>query len=247
MFGIQHVIYGLVSALHCCPGGTFQLIKGPGINVSWSRYSDVFHEIKPIKSGYRLVLTYNLCFNDGAHGDASAGVTASERLSRLMSNWSAAYNGEEDDVPELLTYKLEHQYTNANLSFSALKGHDREVAKHLKAACSETGSHFYLADLEKCVIGDVDDEYQSDDFYGYGDKDDSDGHHTIVDVHESNIELPRVVDLNGVKIAEGIRIDEEQLIPDDIFDEDREPDDEDYEGYTGNAGASATHFYRDTV
>lgn len=38
---------------------------------------------------------------------------------------------------------------------------------------------------------------------------------------------------------------ETMIIQDDAFKGD--PDDEDYEGFTGNEGAHATHFYRPTV
>jgi hypothetical protein len=209
----------------------------------------VVHEIKPIKSGYRLVLTYNLCYSGSAQGSASAAVEASVRLFRIISSWTAAYNeGKRKGIPEMLAYKLEHQYTNANLGFDALKGHDREVAKHLKAVCLQTGSHVYLADLEKMVLGGAEDEDHYDSYrrcYG-GDSDSEDGHHSITEVYETYLKLPHVVNLGGTKIAENIQISEDQIIQGDIF-EDREPDEEDYEGFSGNAGASATHWYRDTV
>jgi hypothetical protein len=216
------------------------------INRSHLRYSDVIHEIKPIKSGYRLVLTYNLCFTGGAIGSAGAGLQASAGLDRIITNWTTAYNEEiKKDVPELLAYKLEHQYTNANLSFNALKGHDREVVKHLEAVRKQTLSHVYLASLEKTVSGSCDEGRHYDRYYCYGD-DDNDGHHAITEEHEVTIKLGPVFNLDGSKFAEDIRVDEHDIVQEGIFD-DREPDDEDYEGFTGNAGAEAKHYYRDTV
>lgn len=54
-----------------------------------------------------------------------------------------------------------------------------------------------------------------------------------------------MVDLDGHVLGQGITIQEDDDGQEDPFE--RDPDDEDYEGYTGNAGASATHWYRDTV
>jgi hypothetical protein len=55
-----------------------------------------------------------------------------------------------------------------------------------------------------------------------------------------------VVDLNGVTVAEDYSINETDFVEDFPFD-DRDPDDEDYSGFTGNEGVSATHWYRDSV
>ena len=45
-------------------------------------------------------------------------------------------------------------------------------------------------------------------------------------------------------LDKGIPINEKDIVQDDPFD--RAPDEEDYEGYIGNAGSSATHFYRNS-
>jgi hypothetical protein len=160
--------------------------------------------------------------------------------------------------PDMLAYKLGHQYTDANLKFNALKGRDREVVEHLQGVCQQIGSHFYLAQLEKRVVGgcDDDDGDHYDDYHRYGgdsdddsDSDESaneDGHHYLTEIYESSLQLPRVVDIRGETVATKVRIDEDEIIQDEIFDG-RSPDEEDYEGYSGNAGASATHWYRDTV
>jgi hypothetical protein len=52
--------------------------------------------------------------------------------------------------------------------------------------------------------------------------------------------------MNGKLVAENVDIDEEDFLEENPF-EDRTPDDEDYSGYTGNEGVSATQWYRDTV
>ena len=60
-----------------------------------------------------------------------------------------------------------------------------------------------------------------------------------------SIELKRMIDLDGSLIARDISIEEDDIVQEEPFA--RDPDEEDFEDYTGNAGASATHFYHDTV
>ena len=48
-----------------------------------------------------------------------------------------------------------------------------------------------------------------------------------------------------MEVARDIELNISDFLYTDAFD--RDPDDEEYEGYTGNEGASATHIYRETV
>lgn len=49
---------------------------------------------------------------------------------------------------------------------------------------------------------------------------------------------------NGQQLASGVPINPKNIVQDNPFE--RAPDREDYEGFTGNEGASATHFYRNS-
>ena len=69
--------------------------------------------------------------------------------------------------------------------------------------------------------------------------------HELEEVYEKHISLKQMVDLDGHLLAQEVDLDEGTIVQEDPFE--RDPDAEDYEGYTGNAGASATHWYRDTV
>ena len=115
----------------------------------------------------------------------------------------------------------------------------------LAEACSQTDVGIYLASSEKTESGAC-----VDDGYGYGRDDDSEdseqgAYHELEDVNESSLELKRLVDLHGVLLAEAIDISEDDFISGDPFG--RGPDREDYEGYMGNWGPDATHFYHDSV
>ena len=54
-----------------------------------------------------------------------------------------------------------------------------------------------------------------------------------------------MVAVDGTLLAKDIALSEVNLVQDNIFD--RDPDREDYEGYMGNSGPDATHFYHHTV
>jgi hypothetical protein len=111
-------------------------------------YADCRHEVKPVKSGHRIVLTYNLLLRQNstepAAPDASPEVV--EELVRLLEEHFATaalrWHGDRDagEPPSRLVYLLDHEYTERGLDWVRLKGPDarrvallREVA--LRAGC----------------------------------------------------------------------------------------------------------------
>ena len=127
----------------------------------------------------------------------------------------------------MLCYALEHQKTEASLCLHHLKGTDARVGKALYDASRKTDFTFLLANMEYVVEGECGGA-------GYG----------IEEELESTLKLTLVVEASGSKIAGGVPIDQEDLVQEDLFG--REPDEEDFEEYTGNAGPFATHWYRDS-
>lgn len=53
-----------------------------------------------------------------------------------------------------------------------------------------------------------------------------------------------MVALDGILLAKNVALAEDNFIQEVL---DRDPDKEDYEGYMGNSGPDATHFYQDSV
>jgi hypothetical protein len=239
----------------------------------------VLHEVQPVVSGRRLVLTYNLVnvFNPAMKGSALR--PGNDRLRHLLSSWLKSSDLQDGGNLQVLAYKLEHQYTESNMDYEALKGYDQQVVSQLKSTCSQLGWEVYLGNTEREVLGTCDDDehggygYSGYGYgygrYGYGryrrgyeegedegeesdDQDDEHGygdggseHHSIDEVIEDTMLLVRIVNLDGIKVATNIEIDKGCFIQKDVFD--REPDDEEFSGYTGNEGVSTTHFYRDSV
>ncbi|KAE9367525.1 hypothetical protein N431DRAFT_348602 [Stipitochalara longipes BDJ] len=212
-------------------------------------FANVTHEIRPVLAGYRLVLTYNLIqSNIGPHKPTASSINVMTKLRSTLFNWKQ--NLQNKDVPEILAYLLQHQYTNASLGYDGLKGQDKEVAAYLQEACRVSGFCLYLANLDRTVSGGTDDfgDLSSDYEYENTGRFHSGGgrFHDIFDESSRQTILKNVVELDGTDIDKDLNFDEERFVQTDPFGNEH-PDDEDYAGTYGNGGPCATHFYHRTV
>ncbi|RSL53078.1 hypothetical protein CEP54_010572 [Fusarium duplospermum] len=217
-------------------------------------YSDVFHEVLPVTSGYRWVLTYNLAL-DPAQPRPSASLLSqinTQPLRQALNRWLA--EDPEKRENEYFYHVLDHDYTEASISLNALKAHDLIRVQALKEECSKLPVDVYLALLEKMESGSVEycpDPYDRRSFYrggyyggydDYDDDEDEDGFHALDEVFESSHKVLTLVDLDGHTVTKGLELDEDDILQEDAF-EDIEGREE-YEGYMGNSGPMATHWYR---
>ena len=85
-------------------------------------YADCEHEIKPVTSGYRICLIYNLATagkkQPRAPQNSAAVAAAAKLLSSLFADAAAG--------PQKIAVPFRHQYTEAGLDPRQLKGADRE-------------------------------------------------------------------------------------------------------------------------
>ena len=157
------------------------------------------------------------------------------KLNMLFSSWEKQTRSEGDHAGEPLVWLLEHEYTDASLSYAALKGHDQQVGAYMREVCAKYGFYFYLATVKRVVCASLD---ADEDGEGYGS-------HEIIEEISKKLNLKRVVDLDGTEVGEDIGIKEEIFIQEEPFDG-MSADDEEVE-YTGNEGVTATLFYERTV
>lgn len=204
------------------------------------RYSDVSHEVLPVTSGYRFVLTYNLAIDQAAMLPSATALLReqSQGLRQALELWSHEINlGRVDAGP--LYHVLDHKYTEANISLKALKTTDQARIKCLQTLCSELGFDLFLTTLEKMEVGTAEGDYG---YRGYGsyrdyhdeeddDEEDSDsgGHHDIEDILDTEYASKFIFDLAGNKIVSSVEIDQDDILQQDVFGD--EPDKEEYEGY----------------
>ena len=224
-----------------------------GLELSWAAfYADCPHEVRPLRSGYRLCLVYNVTLarrrsKKGLGAPSWGAVTA--RVAELLGAWREA--SEEAGGTEKRVVTLEHQYTQDGLAPDMLKGVDRARAEVLFDAAEQAGCIAHLALITLWQLGDVDPDY-SDYSYrrrrGYGsryhDRDEGPGgEYEMGEIIDTSLTADHWSDRHGNARQFGeMRVDDDEVVADDALD-DGEPSEEDFEDYTGNAGMTLERWY----
>ena len=200
-------------------------------------YADCVHETRPVATGHRIVLVYQLLLRGGDHGGLERAPdydVLTERIAALLAQWDRSTQGAEKIV-----WLLEHEYSEEGLSFSALKNTDAAVARTLAEAARRADCALYAAILhieESCAA-----EYPQDLPYG-------------VDLDDSDLEAGEVLDsehwLDDWVAPDDVRpeygklpLRARELLPVGALD-DADPDDESVNEATGNAGVEIERAYR---
>jgi hypothetical protein len=119
-------------------------------------YADCHHEVRPVKSGYRIVFTYDLMLTGepalahtaGSVGSAAAGALAArlcEHFETPLPPPAWANNAAPRAPPNRLVYLLDHQYTERGLGWHRLKGNDAARVAMLRAAAERARCETALA------------------------------------------------------------------------------------------------------
>jgi predicted 2-oxoglutarate/Fe(II)-dependent dioxygenase YbiX len=200
-------------------------------------YADCVHEVRPITTGFRIALIYNLRFADRKRALKAPDYRAHEaRAAEALRSWAGA-----KDEPDKLILPLEHAYTPAELSFGALKGADAGVASVLTKAAVEADCELHLALVAIEESGSA----ESTGYHGRrGIDDDEDEDFEAVEVFDRALILSEWRRPDGGEAGFGdFPFTEDELCPEDVF-EDLEPDEEHFHEATGNEGASFERTYR---
>lgn len=217
-------------------------------------YADCEHEIRPVTSGFRLALVYNLTV--GKSQPAIAAPTSRQHvqtIAPLLQRWRqeelrAAANTAAPQSLKLAVL-LDHQYTEAGLSRDALKGTDRARADVLFAAAREAGCEASLALVEYWESGSAEPTgyeygYRRRRYGRYNDDDASEAsEHVMGEVYDHSLVAHHFSDADGQLLAFGsIPLQETELVCKDPI-KSAKPTKEDFEGYTGNAGMTLERWY----
>lgn len=198
-------------------------------------YADCRHEVRPVTSGCRLTLIYNL-LRPGRRPEPPAYDDERDRLTTLLAGW-----GEDD--PLKLIYPLEHAYTPAALSFNGLKGADAARAGVMVSAAERAGceAHLALVTIEESGSAEYSGNYRRR--YRYDDVDDDDEFEvgevfdraeTLSDWHRSD---------GGDPGLGPLPFSGDQVSPPGALD-DLDPTEQSFHEATGNEGASFERTYR---
>jgi hypothetical protein len=214
-------------------------------------YADCVHEVRPVTSGYRLALVYNLARKGNAPAPAFPDYEKeSAAIAAMLRRWIENKNRPDDGSPEKLIYPLEHAYTPAEIAFDKLKNADAAVAAVLVAAAAAQDCDLHLALVSIDESGSA--EYSG---YaprgrgrwhrGYDDDDDDDAESfEMGEIFERTLTVSDWRSPDGTQAAiNALPFVEAELCPPDAFEEE-EPDEQHFHEATGNAGASFERTYR---
>ncbi len=192
-------------------------------------YADCDHEVKPLKSGYRICLVYNLIQKQTGKKIELASIQSySDRIADSIKSY------ETNHPKENYIILLGHQYTPENFSFDHLKLNDRLKTEVLLKAAEKLGYYNRLCLVTSYLTGSP--EY--DGYYGYDD--DVDESTEMGEVYDEYLSIEHWAES---KIpSHHISFEEEDVITSFALDED-EPIVKESSGYMGNYGPDITHWY----
>lgn len=223
--GAVHVSHGDSSKiLDCSPSSHTDTTV-----LAW--YTDVEHEVKDITSGYRLALSFNLVHTTRSLRPAlPTPFSSANRLREVLTSWR-----DDDGGLSKIIYLLNHKYSQANLSGSALKGADAQLISILEEVARPLGFRLGLANLICAESGysNVMSEWEEV---------------TMDEVEETTVEIKHLVDLHGELIQDAFEYEVKTDVIPDKFASDitagSYDDEDDHGGYTGNVSrCQSSHLF----
>ncbi|CAN5591932.1 hypothetical protein BH23ACT6_BH23ACT6_08530 [soil metagenome] len=204
-------------------------------------YADCRHEVRPVRSGHRVTLTYNLL----VEGETGAGIPAAEaavcrladHLDAHFTSPSEQFGHSESAPPARLVYLLDHEYTERGVSWARLKGVDAQRAALLRAAADRADCEARLALSE---INEVWEAYEFEP--GYDDEDDA-ADYDADQLLDSSIQITRWTGPAGRTESVAVHVNDSEVCA-TTRTADLSPYASEYEGYMGNYGNTVDRWYR---
>ncbi len=161
-------------------------------------YADRRHEVRPVRSGYRVTLTFNV-LSTGPSPAAAAGpvaTLASQLTEHFTTNITSPYGARDLGAPVRLAFLLDHEYTQNGLTKGRLKGEDAERVATLRAAAARAGCEAVLALAEIKETWDAlpDEDAWRRDWYDRDDDDYDDDYDYDPDPDDEDYELGELLD-----------------------------------------------------
>ena len=202
-------------------------------------YADCVHETRPVTAGFRLSLVFNLSLRPGDSETPRHAPDFTDLVSPIAEKLAAWSGG----GPEKLVWLLEHDYSQAGLSFDALKNADASLGGVLKLAADRADCALYAAIVhirEEGTASFADGSYY-DGWYGRGgDHEDAE----FDEVLDGNYWLDSWAGVDGERPEFGeIALEPEELLPVGALDG-AVPDEEWVNEASGNEGVTVERSYR---
>ncbi len=204
-------------------------------------YADCTHEARPVREGHRLSLVFNLCLPAGdvdTPRRAPDFTSLADDIAERLAEWRG-----RDQAADKLVWVLDHDYSEAGLSFRTLKGVDAARARVLAPAVERAACELYAAIVHAEVHGDA--TLGGDYVDGWGGWSDADADDMEIDeVYESRIWLDGWAGRDGGPPPfEDVPVLPGELLPQGALDDARHDEQLLHEA-TGNEGVSLERTYR---
>ncbi|MBL8470448.1 MAG: 2OG-Fe(II) oxygenase [Rhodocyclaceae bacterium] len=198
-------------------------------------YADCQHELRPLRSGWRIALVFNLLrVGAGRLPQAPSHAEQEDALAALLQDWAAQPPAAEQ--PCKIVYPLEHAYSHAELSFATLKNADAAAAKVLTAAAARANCELHLGSIAITENGMAEQTHFS--------RHDRDDEYEIVEVYERQASIGAWCCPDGLatQLPE-LEFKDGELAPPDAL-RGIESDEISFEEATGNEAPSFERIYR---
>ena len=203
-------------------------------------YADCTHEIRPVVTGHRLSLVFNLCLRPGDRSTPRKPPDFSEQIdaiARRLVAWQ-----DDELAAEKLVWLLDHEYSEAGLSFDTLKNADAARAQVLAAAAERAECELHAAVLHIEEHGDA--MYRGDYVDSWGWNEGNVDQMEIGELFDGHHRLDGWVSLDGARPRLGeLELEDGELLPRGALDH-AVPDEQRLHEATGNEGVSLERAYR---
>lgn len=211
-------------------------------------YADCQHEVRPVDAGHRLCLVFNLLRGAAGDGPPAAAPSYDAEEAHAAKLIGAAFATE--GAPRKLVWLLEHQYSQAELGFDALKGADAAVVGVFRRAADTAACEVHLAVMNIEESGPAEVHYAPsrgrryrDDFEG-DEIDAAAVDYEVVEVADAARYVDHWMAPNGRARTFGrLPLADGELLPAGALD-DEPPDEDRLLEATGNEGVSFERAYR---
>ena len=135
-------------------------------------YADCTHETRPVRAGHRLSLVFNLCVSgddDLTPRHAPDYADHVDRIAAHLARW-----GGDETASNKLVWLLDHDYSEAGLSFRALKNGDANLARTLVQSAAQAECELFAAIVHIRDHGDATYHGSYVDSYGNWREEDAD-------------------------------------------------------------------------
>lgn len=211
-------------------------------------YADCEHEVRPVETGHRLCLVFNLLRGAAGDGPPAKAPSCDAKDAQATRLINAAFATE--GAPRKLVWLMEHQYSQAELGFDALKGVDAAVVGVLRRAADAAACRLHLAVMNIEESGPAEVHYAPSRSRRF--RDDFDGDeidatavdYEVVEVSDTDRYIDHWIAADGQGRTFGrLPLEDGELLPAGALD-DEPPDEDRLLEATGNEGVSFERAYR---